>query len=96
MDSWWEQAACKDADPELFFQDEPRGRPSAQFKKLPDVVWEFCARCPVQTDCLNEAMKMSTLDRVHTTFGVWGGTTQSMRRSMLKRISNSSLRQLNN
>jgi WhiB family transcriptional regulator, redox-sensing transcriptional regulator len=96
MDSWWEQAACKDADPELFFQDQPRGRPSKGYKDLPDVIWDFCATCPVQTDCLNDAMKLSTLDRVQTTFGIWGGTTQSMRRSMLKRRSNSSLRQTNN
>lgn len=85
MKRWWEEAACLGVDTELFFPDGKKGRSRKDYKDLPDVVWKFCARCPVRKECLEDALKMATLDRYTTTFGIWGGTTVTMRREIIKR-----------
>ena len=54
---WAQQAACADADPELFFADHPRVQAQAL---------EFCRRCTVQAECLAEALRTCS-------DGIWGG-----------------------
>jgi hypothetical protein len=85
MDHWWDHAACAGEDVEQFFPEEKRGPKKKNFKSLPDVIWAFCAICPVRQDCLKDAMKKSSLDRYNTTFGIWGGTTKRMRDEILNK-----------
>lgn len=63
---WSVKAACKGADPDLFFPvayDDPR---------ILDAK-EICRTCPVNEDCLEFAI--STRER----FGIWGGHTEAER-----------------
>lgn len=68
--SWWDRAAC-------------RGRKTAEFFRESahphlDPALRVCAGCPVQAACLAEALE------VGEEYGVWGGTTASQRRRMLR------------
>jgi WhiB family redox-sensing transcriptional regulator len=70
---WHDQAACLDADPELFF-------PVSEFGPSSDQVWEakqVCHSCPVQWTCLTWALQNRVND------GIWGGSTEAERRMML-------------
>ena len=69
---WWELAACKDADPDLFFpvsEIGPGRRQAAAAKAV-------CATCGVRQLCLDYALATR---QVH---GVWGGTTESDRQAL--------------
>jgi WhiB family transcriptional regulator, redox-sensing transcriptional regulator len=69
---WWELAACKRADPELFFpvsEVGPARRQVAAAKKV-------CATCGVRQLCLDYALETR---QVH---GVWGGTSEHERRGL--------------
>lgn len=66
---WWEEAACRSSDVELFYSDEPERRAMAL---------ALCASCPVRTDC-REAARASGEH-----FGVWGGQTETQRRRDLR------------
>lgn len=63
--SWWDQAACRQSDPALFFSDSPAD--AAEAKKV-------CAECPVRAECLEYA---NANGEKH---GVWGGLTTVERR----------------
>ncbi|NKY96749.1 WhiB family transcriptional regulator [Nocardiopsis alborubida] len=63
------EAKCRDLDPDALFV---RGARQHDLKPM-------CRRCPVQTDCLAEALD----GRVE--FGVWGGMTERERRALLRR-----------
>jgi WhiB family transcriptional regulator, redox-sensing transcriptional regulator len=60
METWANEAACRDADPEIFFP-EKGGTPRA--------AKQVCARCPVSVECLEYALG-NGLD-----YGVWGGVS---------------------
>ncbi|MCF3119002.1 WhiB family transcriptional regulator [Streptomyces arenae] len=66
---WLRRAACRNADPELFF---PVG---AQGPALRDVraAKRICASCPVRRECLDWALTTGQ------TSGVWGGTSEEER-----------------
>jgi WhiB family redox-sensing transcriptional regulator len=64
---WRSNAACREADPELFFPDG--AVQSAQAKAV-------CATCPVQAECLRWAL--SSGER----YGVWGQTNYTTRRKL--------------
>ncbi|SDN11221.1 WhiB family transcriptional regulator [Streptomyces wuyuanensis] len=66
---WREQAACsgREAD-ELFAEATRQNKAKA-----------ICAKCPVQTECLAEALDTGVR------FGVWGGMTERERRALLRR-----------
>jgi WhiB family redox-sensing transcriptional regulator len=66
---WWPHAACRTADPELFFPISAAGPAAAQIAGAKAV----CARCGVRDECLNFALATR---QVH---GVWGGTTPEER-----------------
>lgn len=69
---WWEQSVCKGVNPDLFFPT--RGESSDPAKAV-------CARCPVDVECLQQAL----VDReVH---GVWGGTSEKERREIRRRVA---------
>ena len=69
---WRDQAACRDADPELFF---PIGKGEPTLLQL-DRAKQICARCPSRTPCLEWALASGQ------EAGVWGGTTEDERRAL--------------
>ncbi len=68
---WVALAACRDADPELFFSDGNGDRTA--------VALRICAGCAVAEECLEWAMT------ARAAFGVWGGTTEQDRRRLQRR-----------
>ncbi|MFJ2476067.1 WhiB family transcriptional regulator [Streptomyces sp. NPDC087659] len=68
-DHWRELAACGGQEPDgLFAEADEQKRAKA-----------ICAKCPVQTECLAEALDTGVR------FGVWGGMTERERRALLRR-----------
>jgi len=74
---WRERAACLREDPDLFFPVGNGGLTPARIDEAKAV----CGRCPVVEQCLELALKSGQAD------GVWGGTTESERRSMSRRAA---------
>ncbi|HEY2077020.1 MAG TPA: WhiB family transcriptional regulator [Streptosporangiaceae bacterium] len=70
--SWWEQAACRSADPDLFFPV------SAARAGLSDVASAkaVCASCAIRRRCLEYALD------TRQEHGVWGGTSEDERRAI--------------
>jgi WhiB family redox-sensing transcriptional regulator len=69
---WRVRAACRDADPDLFF---PEGTAGPVLQTV-DRAKRVCETCPVQVRCLDWA-----LDH-HAAFGIWGGLTEGERRDL--------------
>ena len=67
---WWRSAACREADPELFFPVAAHG-PAKEEIALAKAV---CATCGVRRQCLQYALA------THQLHGVWGGTTEEERK----------------
>lgn len=68
----WSEAACRDADPELFFpvgEGELARRQTARAKAV-------CARCELITQCLDWALHSGITE------GIWGGHTEQERRRL--------------
>lgn len=72
MDDWWHEAACAEADPELFFPVGTAGPALVQQAQAKAV----CGRCPVARPCLQWAL------RTGQEAGVWGGTSEEERRAL--------------
>ena len=70
--SWRESAACRHADPELFFPVGSRGFAAVQ----PRQAKSLCAGCPVRRECLRYALDSQQY------FGIWGGYDEDERRSL--------------
>ncbi|KGM13868.1 WhiB family transcriptional regulator [Cellulomonas bogoriensis] len=66
--SWTARGACVDACPDDLFVEGAAQR----------AVVDLCAGCPVQLDCLVDALDHKVL------FGVWGGMTERQRRALLR------------
>lgn len=71
---WQQSAACRQADPEIFFdpsQDnkDSSGSPVRHLRRA--AAKEFCASCPVVSECLRE--------HIDEPFGVFGGMDQDER-----------------
>jgi WhiB family transcriptional regulator, redox-sensing transcriptional regulator len=77
--NWWDLAACRSADPELFFPISATGTGLADIARAKAV----CASCRVRQPCLDYAIGSR---QVH---GVWGGTSEEERRDLAlgRRIS---------
>lgn len=67
---WASHAACRDADPDVFFSERETEVANAR---------RICSGCAVRDDCLDWALDM----RIR--YGVWGGATPRERRRMLRR-----------
>lgn len=63
---WEADGLCREVDPELFFPQEGSN---------PRVAKTICARCSVESECLDFAMLWDVV-------GVWGGTTEKERRAL--------------
>lgn len=70
--NWRETAACRDADPDLFFPLGPAGPALVRVEEAKRV----CRACPVQAPCLAWALDHGVGS------GVWGGTTEDERRAL--------------
>jgi WhiB family transcriptional regulator, redox-sensing transcriptional regulator len=79
---WWSRAACKSADPDVFFPISGSGPALAQV----DSAKAVCAACQVRGDCLRYALAAGTLQ------GVWGGMTEEERRLLRQREAKARLR----
>ena len=67
---WWELAACRSVDPELFFPVSEIGPARQQVATAKAV----CDACPVRQMCLDYALS------TRQAHGVWGGLTVEERR----------------
>ena len=70
--NWREDAACRDADPDLFFPVGTAGPALRQIREARRI----CCGCPAQARCLAWALHHGVTD------GVWGGTTGEQRRAL--------------
>jgi WhiB family transcriptional regulator, redox-sensing transcriptional regulator len=72
---WRADAACRDADPELFFPDGDirSARVQVMTAKL------ICRACPVSATCLSLALANGQ------EAGIWGGLTEDERRRLHRR-----------
>lgn len=76
MDDWRQHAACRHEDPDLFFPIGTSGPALLQTEQAKAV----CRRCPVREPCLEWALETDQ------TLGVWGGTSETERRALKRRI----------
>lgn len=67
---WWQAAACRTADPDIFFPVSALGPGQEEIARAKAV----CAACRVRRQCLQYALA------THQAHGVWGGTTEEERR----------------
>ena len=72
--SWYERAACLEADADSFFPE--KGGSSRPAKRV-------CAGCIVRTECL--AYALDNDER----FGIWGGMSERERRQLKRGIRDS-------
>ena len=70
--NWRDNAACRHADPDLFF---PVGTTGDAIDDTEAAI-SLCRRCPVREQCLEFAMVTNQRD------GIWGGTSEEDRRRM--------------
>jgi hypothetical protein len=63
-------------DSELFFEADADVKQN-QIQTVLPMLRKFCGTCPVQSDCLDYAMR-------HDVQGIWGGTTHSDRKKRRK------------
>jgi len=73
---WRADAACRDADPELFFPDGDIRSARAQVKMAKLI----CRGCPVSATCLSWALASGQ------EFGIWGGLTEDERGRLQRRL----------
>ena len=66
--SWRSAAACRSADPELFFPLSESGKALEQIAEAKAI----CADCPVRRQCLEFALRTRP-------DGIWGGLTERER-----------------
>jgi WhiB family transcriptional regulator, redox-sensing transcriptional regulator len=71
--NWRLAAACRSADPELFFPRSGSGKAREQIAEAKVV----CAGCPVRRQCLQFALRTRPQ-------GIWGGLTELERHSAAK------------
>src|ERR1700731_3900044 len=70
--NWRDQAACRHADPDLFF---PVGTTGPALRQV-DEAKRICRACPARTPCLAWALGNAI------PAGIWGGTTEEERRAI--------------
>ncbi|HWF80911.1 MAG TPA: WhiB family transcriptional regulator [Streptosporangiaceae bacterium] len=75
IDEWWSVAACRDAEPELFFPISATAASSRLVKRAKLI----CASCPVRSKCLSYALDHRQEQ------GIWGGLTEEERRRIPRR-----------
>jgi WhiB family redox-sensing transcriptional regulator len=71
--NWEGSAACRDADPELFYEEGLEDR----------AIRLYCNSCLVKSECLQVAM---AAEAQTGRYGVWGGTRPLGRRKLYDRM----------
>lgn len=79
LDRWWEQAACKGMDIDLFIFEFGERHINRKIKEAKAV----CALCPVKSECLAEALKFSITRQ--DCCGIWGGLTFKERQRLKRK-----------
>jgi WhiB family redox-sensing transcriptional regulator len=74
---WHRRAACRDADPEIFYL-ERGGRGGARGQAKHAAAFALCDRCPVHAECLEDRLSLPPGDD----HGIAAGTTESERRAL--------------
>jgi WhiB family redox-sensing transcriptional regulator len=66
---WMKDAACRGADPEIFFPHRGTGRSADRYyrRAVLDIRLQFCNHCPVASQCLDYAVGQDIR------FGIYGG-----------------------
>lgn len=72
---WQYRAACRDADPDVFYSPMDERGPVRRRREA--AAKAFCARCPVVQECLDHALE------VREPYGVWGGLSATERGHLL-------------
>ena len=75
--NWRDDAACLDADPDLFFPVGTTGPAQDQV----DEAKRICLACPVRERCLAWALELDAAS------GIWGGTTEDERRALRRALA---------
>lgn len=75
-DNWWEQAACRGVNPDVFFPEES----GVTTDRIYDQGRQFCNDCPVARNCLEEAMSYEAEE--WRRFGLWGGLSPRQREAL--------------
>ena len=83
---WRDKAACKDADPELFF---PASKSELDQERAKDTIARYCIGCAVIADCLDYAINKGEDS------GIWGGQTESQRLASKRRAQRSRFNRTN-
>ncbi len=80
--TWRDRAACRGANPEIFFLGYGPGRGHGRLSKTGKArALELCAGCPVVAECLEYALSMPATGD----FGIWGGTTEDQRTELRRK-----------
>lgn len=74
---WQESAACRQADPALFFS--PQGERGESRRAREDAARKICDACAVRVECARFAMAIGERH------GTWGGTIEQERVALLRR-----------
>ena len=74
--NWRDDAACRNADPDLYFPIGTTGLALGQI----DEAKRICQACPARTPCLAWALDQGVAA------GVWGGATEDERRAMRRSL----------
>jgi len=77
---WRDHAACRLADPELFFPVSPGG-PSPDQADDGRAARAICATCPVRRECLQFALA------TRQAHGIWGGMSERERGATASRAA---------
>lgn len=73
---WWQHAACRSAEADLFFPISAKGQSQVDAARAKAV----CERCPVCSECLDYALS------TRQSHGIWGGMTEDERRLLAARL----------
>lgn len=77
LEKWWDAAACRNADPELFFPISATAVSANDVRRAKQV----CASCPVSSPCLSYALTHRQEQ------GIWGGLTDEERQSLRRKLA---------
>lgn len=85
LNAWWDDAACKDVDPDIFVPKNLRGGRRKDGAPPPVRDWKearaVCAGCPVIEDCLNYTLQYTPTavhDGVYDALFVAGRTPEEL------------------
>jgi WhiB family transcriptional regulator, redox-sensing transcriptional regulator len=78
MWSWQLLAACREADPAIFFH--PEGERAGARRRRQQRAKAISAQCPVIAQCSDHALRFGE------DFGIWGGLSEDDRRRMLGQL----------